>query len=422
MPKLTKRLVEAVEPEGKDVILRDSEIKGFLCKITPKGKRIYLLYYRTKAGRERKPVIGEHDILSCEEARVIAQEWRAEVARGGDPSADKHYVKSAPTVWVLSERYMEERKEHLKPRSYDEIERIWKKYINPEIGHLKLPAVSTQDIVKLHRAHAHHPYMANRILETLRSAFGHAIRAKIIRGENPTLHIAKYKEHKRERFLSTEEVLRLSGVLHSDEVTATEMPSVLQAIKLLLFTGCRLNEILTLQWPYVDFEHQCLRLPDSKTGAKTVYLCPPAREILSAIKREQDEVRKAKNSAKESDQEEMEEEKNDYVIVGRHHGHLINLQKPWRRIRKKAGLDDLRLHDLRHSFASVGTASGLSLPIIGALLGHKHAATTQRYAHLLGDPLKEAAGIIGKRIATSFTPRSEVIEEDNVVVLREKAK
>ncbi len=171
------------------------------------------------------------------------------------------------------------------------------------------------------------------------------------------------------------------------EKESTEMISIVALIRLLIFTGCRLGEILTLKWEYVDIDNHCLRLPDSKTGAKIVYLSPPALETLNDIKAKKD---------------------NPYVITGRIEGmHLINPQKAWQRIRIKAQLQGVRIHDLRHSFASIGAASGLSLPIIGALLGHKQTQTTARYAHLIGDPLKQATGIIGDKIKAAMAERVE---------------
>jgi integrase len=201
-------------------------------------------------------------------------------------------------------------------------------------------------------------------------------------GTNPCRHVEKYPERKLERFLTAEELARLGETLLQAEQTRTELPSALTALQLLLFTGCRLSEILTLRWDYVDLDAKCLRLPDSKTGAKTVYLSEPALEVLRSIGR---------NSS------------NPFVIMGAKPGsHLINLRKPWGRIRAKADLRDVRIHDLRHSFASVAVAGGLSLPTIGALLGHSQPATTHRYAHLAGDPLREATNIIGNRIATAL--------------------
>ncbi len=194
-----------------------------------------------------------------------------------------------------------------------------------------------------------------------------------------------------ERFLSNEELARLGEVLAEAERTRTEIPSAIAAIRLLLFTGCRRSEILTLKWEHVDFERQCLRLPESKTGSKTVYLSPPALEVLTGIDRE---------------------EGSPYVITGAKPGsHLVNLTKPWQRIRKKAELEGVRIHDLRHSFASMAVAGGLSLPVIGALLGHTQPATTHRYAHLAADPLKQAANLTGNRIAAAMAGAKKVGEK-----------
>jgi integrase len=201
-------------------------------------------------------------------------------------------------------------------------------------------------------------------------------------GSNPCRHVEKFKEHKLERFLSETELARLAETLVEAEQARIELPSVIAAIRLLLFTGARLSEILTVRWEHVNFEEHCLRLPDSKTGAKTIYLSPPALEVLNGLQRQ---------------------DGNPYVIIGAKPGaHLINLRKPWHRIRTKAGLDNVRIHDLRHSFASMAVAGGLSLPVIGALLGHTQAATTQRYAHLAADPLKQAANLTGARITAAM--------------------
>ncbi len=182
-----------------------------------------------------------------------------------------------------------------------------------------------------------------------------------------------------------EEVKRLSEVLRQGELNKTEPANTVATIRLLLLTGCRLGEILNLKWEHVDFEQSCLRLPDSKTGAKVVYLAAPAVEVLSNIPRI---------------------EKNPYVITGgTKEGNLAPPQKAWRKIREKAELPDVRLHDLRHSYASVGASGGLSLPMIGALLGHSQSQTTERYAHLCADPLKEATNMIGNRIWAAMEGR-----------------
>jgi len=379
MAKLTKRLIESTLSQDKDVVLWDSEVKGFCCKITPAGKRVYLLYYRTHDGRQRKPKIGDHGVMTCEEARTIAQRWLNDVSQGGDPSAQKTLMKAMPTVKELFERYMKEHAPRKKEGSRKEDQRLLRQYILPTLGDLKVSSVMREDILKLQHAIHQLSTTANRVLSLLSKAFNLAelwgYRAD---ASNPCRHVQKYAETKRERFLSQEEITRLMAILDAEEKEGKELPPVLCAIRLLLLTGCRLNEILRLSWQEVDFDKSCLFLLDSKRGKRTVYLSPPAVELLQNIPREKD---------------------HPYVIAGKNkHSHLINLQKPWRRIRKKGGLEDVRIHDLRHTFASVAAAKGLSLPVIGALLGHSQTQTTARYAHLVGQPLLEAVGKVGESI------------------------
>ncbi len=379
MPKLTRRIVESTPVQDKDVVLWDSEVKGFCCKITPAGKRVYLLYYRTHDGRQRKPKIGDHGAMTCEEARIVAQRWLSDVSQGGDPSAQKSLIKTLPTVKELAQRYMSEYAPRKKASSCKEDQSLWDQYILPAFGELKVSSVKREDIMRLHHSVQHLSTTANRVLSLLSKALNLAeLWGYRPDASNPCRHVQKYAENKRERFLSQEEIARLMSVLEQEEKEGKELPPVLCAIRLLLLTGCRLNEILSLSWQEVDFDKSCLFLLDSKRGKRTVYLSPPALELLQNIPREKD---------------------HPYVIAGKNRqAHLINLQKPWGRIRKKASLDDVRIHDLRHTFASVAAANGLSLPIIGALLGHSQTQTTARYAHLVGQPLLEAVGKVGESI------------------------
>ncbi len=200
-------------------------------------------------------------------------------------------------------------------------------------------------------------------------------------GVNPVAGIDRFREKPRERFLSPEEFARLGQTLTEIEGKG-EDPYTVTAVRLLIFTGARLSEILTLKWDEVDFERSRLALADSQTGEKTIPLSGPASEILRAVPRQKG---------------------NPHVICGAKPGaHLVNLQKPWRRIRAQAGLHDVRLHDLRHSFASVAAGGGMSLPLIGALLGHSQPQTTARYAHLGDDPRQAAAEEISSRIAAAM--------------------
>ena len=393
--KLTVRLVESIKPGEKEIFVWDTEVPGFGLRVWPSGKCVFIFQYRTKHRHTRRQVIGQYDTTRPEQARRIARQWAAEVQRGGDPGGERREARKAPTVADLAERYMAEHaRVKKKPRSVQSDETLLRLHILPALGTKKVAAVTRADIAKLHHAMRDRPGAANRTLALFSKMFNLAERWDLRPGgSNPCRHVDRYPERKLERFLSPAELARLGGVLAEAERGRTGLPSVIAAIRLLLFTGARLSEILTLRWEYVEMEGECLRLPHSKTGAKIIYLPPAALEVLAGLERR---------------------ENNPYVIAGaKRAAHLVNLEKPWRRIRAKAGLDDVRLHDLRHSFASFGAADGLSLPIIGALLGHREAATTQRYAHLAADPLRQAAGRIGTRIATAMNgngEKGEVVE------------
>ncbi len=384
MPRLTKRLVETTLPREKDFILWDSDTTGFCCKITPKGRRIYMLYYRSSDRRQRKPKIGEHGVMACEEARSVAQRWLLQVAQGGDPSVEKQEVRLSPTVKELADRYMREHAPRKKASSQKEDKRLWEQHIIPNLGNLKVSSLTRTDMAKLHHQYKDHPTMANRIMSLLSKALNLSeLWGYRPNHSNPCLHVQKYPENKRERFLNPEEITRLMEVLREEEETC-QNPWTTHAIRLLLLTGCRLSEILTLTWDEVDLENQCLRLKTSKTGKKLVYISSAAMELF-------------KNIPYVSG--------NPHVICGEKEGsHLVNLQKPWRRIREKAGIGDVRLHDLRHTFAPIAASNGLSLPIIGALLGHTQPQTTARYAHLIGQPLLEATEKVAQGILGNRTP------------------
>jgi integrase len=201
-------------------------------------------------------------------------------------------------------------------------------------------------------------------------------------GSNPRKHIKKYREEKRERFLSAAELRRVGEVLEEMEAEGLEMPSAIAAVRLLILTGCRLNEIMTLKWSYVDLAAATLNLPDSKTGAKVVHIGKPVADVLRRIPRLPG---------------------NPWVITGKNSGaRLSDLQPFWQRVRARAGLKDARIHDLRHTFASTAVTAGQGLPMIGKLLGHTQVATTARYAHLAADPVKAAAEQVSSAIARSF--------------------
>lgn len=380
--KLTKRLVESIAPTEKDSFAWDSELKGFGVKVTPKGSRVYILHYRHH-GRLKRYTIGKHGPITCDQARQEAARLVGQVAGGVDPGELKTTERAVVTVGDIARRYIEEHAEpKKKARSLAEDRRMLASFILPALGGRKIGEVSRGDVAKIHHTMRSTPYQANRVLALLSKMFNLAERWGLRPdGSNPCRHVEKFKEAKRERYLSGEELARLGLALSQAEAEG-ESPYAVAAIRLLLLTGCRLNEILTLQWSMVDFEGACLHLQDSKTGRRNVQLSAPALEVLERIPRLAG---------------------TPYAIPGERPGaHWVNLSKPWGRISARAGIE-ARLHDLRHSHASIAAAAGLGLPIIGGLLGHTQPATTARYAHLANDPLKAAAEEVGRRIAEALS-------------------
>jgi integrase len=386
--KLTKRVVDAAryERESGAHYLWDDELIGFGLRVYPSGRKSYVVTYRTH-GTQRFHTLGKHGELTPSRARRLATDALLRVRQGGDPSGERQAYREAPTVADLAERYMEEHaRPHKKPSSILNDKLAWRNHILPALGRRKVADITREDIVRFHRSKAETPYGANRVLALLSNAFKMAeMWGWRPEYSNPCHHVQRFREKKRQRFLSGEELNGLAATLAEVERERIESPAAIAAIRLLVFTGCRMGEILQLRWSEVDLSRRCLFLTDSKTGSKVVHLNSPALEILAGIKRVED---------------------NPYVIRGKIAGtHLVNLQLPWGRIRRRAGLDNLRIHDLRHSFASVAAGVGLSLPMIGRLLGHTRADTTLRYAHLADDPVRQATEAIGATIEAAMQPR-----------------
>jgi integrase len=376
MPKLTKRIVDAIRPSGTDRFYWDDELKGFGLRVRASGRKYYVAQTRCR-GRLRRFTLGPHGPLTPEIARRRALRFLAEAKAGEDPAEERDRQRATLTMKQLGVRFLDEHvASHCKPSTQYEYRRSVELFIIPAVGTRRLTDISRADVSKLHHDLRHIPYQANRTLGILSKMFN-LCEAWGLRpdGSNPCLHVKKYKEHKRERFLSETEIARLDAALTkaANEVLAT--PYAVAAIRMLLLTGARVGEVLSVKWDYLHLADCYIRLPDSKTGEKSIYLSPQAIDLFKSIERQ---------------------DQNSYVFCGARPGtHIVNLQKPWRRVRALAALDDVRLHDLRHSFASIAAANGVSLPIIGALLGHSQPQTTARYAHLAADPLKKASALVG---------------------------
>jgi integrase len=387
--RLTKSEVDGATPGSVDRFLWDATIKGLGLKVTPAGAKIYVLQYRCK-GRQRRYTIGRHGSpWTAANARAKAVQLLAEVVRGNDPAELKRAEESDVTFAEFADRYLREHADlHKKPRSADLDRHLLRRHILPALGMRRLGEITRAEVARLHRGMAATPIGANRALN-LTSAMLTLAERWGLRQEstNPCRNIEKFKERSRERFLSEIEIARLGEALGKAE-QAGSPPAAIAAIRLLILTGARKTEVLTLEWRWVNFERTLIELPDSKTGAKAIYLSAPAIGLLASLPRIVG---------------------NPFVLPGDRAGaHIVNIEKTWRRVRKAAGLEDVRLHDLRHSFASVGVSAGFSLPLIGALLGHTEMSATARYAHLGADPVRQANEAIGARIAAALGPAIRV--------------
>jgi integrase len=389
--KITKRTIDQLSPSTRDVLLWDSEVRGFGLRCRTSGALHYVLKMRV-GGRQRWITIGRHGSpWTPESARREALRLLGLRAAGKDPATERDRQKGALTIAELADRFLAEHVAHrCKPRTSEEYQRVIRRYIRPILGHHRIADLTRADVAQLHHQLRDRPYQANRSLAVLSKMMNLAEAWGLrLDGSNPCRHVRKYREEKRERYLSRDEMQRLGAALAEAGRNNTESQSVIAAIGLLLLTGARLTEILTLRWEYLDLADGVLRLPDSKTGAKEIYLNDAAAKLLRGMPRMAG---------------------NPYVITGKKSGaRLVNLQKPWRRIRVAANLDNVRLHDLRHSFASVAAGVGMSLPIIGKLLGHSQPVTTARYAHLAADPVRTASNLIGTEISSAMNHRRKPV-------------
>ncbi|HEY2774683.1 MAG TPA: site-specific integrase [Candidatus Binatia bacterium] len=389
--KLTKRTVEAIPaPAGTstEIIVRDSELPGFGLRVTATGGRIYFAEPRL-AGRRRRIRIGRHGVVTADQAREKAKEILAHTLLGEDIASARQQARQCPTVAHLLNTYADRfANSHKKARTIAEDERMAKLHILPALGTTRTSEVTGEDIACLRRAMEKTPIRFNACRALLSHAFNLALRGEhgpLGPGwgitSNPCSYIPKYPTRKKERFLSQDEFSALGKALIAVGTGKRPLRApVISAIRLLALTGARRDEIRTCRWEWVDFENAYLRLPDSKTGAKAIPLPAAAVTVLK-------ELRAAHPFSK-------------WVIPGKAPGTCLNdLEHPWQRVRKAAGLTDVRLHDLRHSHASTAVVGGIPLRIVGAILGHRNLSTTDRYAHLGVDPVREGVERVGDLIA-----------------------
>jgi integrase len=413
--RLTKRAVNALTPASDRYTVWDVELRGFGLRVEPSGAMSYLVRYRPRgSARQRQITLGRHGVLTADEAREAARKALGAVAHGGDPMEERSASRDGLTLQELADRFLREHTEKkLKASTADYYRWTLERYALPSLGKRKALEIAEGDVSRLHSNLSATPFQANRVLAVLASLFSWGRRRKLLpENFNPTQHVDKYPERSRERYLTREELERLGASLRvgetvgfprktrSDKRAPKEgicdivSPYAAAAIRLLLFTGARLGEILSLRWEYVDMERQALFLPDSKTGSKVVMLNAPAMAVIAGLERMPD---------------------NPFVICGIKEGEpLADLKRPWRNVLGHAGLEGVRLHDLRHTFASYGAAASMGLPVIGKLLGHTQAATTARYAHLADDPLRRASASIADSISAAMGEKVQARSADIV--------
>jgi integrase len=416
--RLTKTVIDELRAEAAEYTTWDTDVPRFGVRVYPNGRRVYLLRLRVD-GRQRWYTIGAHgdpwtpDTARDEAQRVLGQAANVVKLRqtGAAPATLLHpveareYGRRTPTLGEFAKRYLEEHAIPKKAASSVEADRsllgLREKQARPparsivaELGDRRMDRITRADITAYQLALKKTPTRANRALALLSTLFNLAERWGVrADGSNPCRHVERFAETRRERFLSAAELARLGKGLAAVGKANSVTPFGLAAVRLLVFTGARASEVLGLKWDEVDLGAGAVRLV-RKGRVGTLYLPPPARTVLRELPRIAG---------------------NPHVIAGGRHGRALTiwgLEQVWQDVRKAAKLEDVRLHDLRHSFASVAAGSGQSLPVIGALLGHSQPATTARYAHLADDPLRVASGAVATRIAAAMgekRPRATVV-------------
>ncbi|TDX60767.1 site-specific recombinase XerD [Methylosinus sp. sav-2] len=443
--KITKRSVEALQAGERPFIAFDSDLAGFGVRVMPSGVMSYIVEYRPHGGgrsvAKRRITIGKVGTLTPEQARKAAADMLAQVRLGADPAADKASQRQAATVAELVEAFRAEHVEGKLKASSGRSYRAGLDALKAAHGSLKAEALTRGQVAALHLKMRESPYAANRALATWSKMFAWGMKRSLIRkGENPAREIDRYREDKRERFLTTEELARLGDALREAETIGLVYqvdeskpkakhapkaenrrvkldPFAVAAIRLLILTGARLREVLDAQWSQVDLERGILFLEDSKTGRKPVYLSAAAQEVLAALPRIEGNRFIIAGHGPRKKQEAEKGGKGSQADAPQG-SPRADLKKPWAAVCRAAGLDGVRLHDLRHSFASFGAGASLGLPIIGKLLGHTQAATTARYAHLDADPLRRAVDTIGSTIVAAMDGR----KGGEVVPMKKAAK
>lgn len=383
--KLTKTAVETAQAQAQPVELRDTVVPGFLCKITPAGRRVFMLQYRTNTGERRKPALGLFGELTVEQARVMAQDWLAEVRRGGDPGGAKAEARKAPTVEALCKKFMEDySKKRNKPSTQEGYQAVIDRNIVPLLGRKKVQDVKRPDIAGLMEKLAYKPADANHTFGVLRKMFNMAeVWGYRPDGTNPCRHVPMFPAGKATRLINDEEMTRIFRHLEYLEAEGLENYVIPLAIRLQFEFAGRRSEICKLEWDWIDLENRRVVWPDSKTGGMSKPLSEEAHRLLSTAPRREGcaYVLPSPNDPTK------------HLTYGEHYG-------GWSRALKAAGVPHVGTHGIRHRSATDIANSGIPVKVGMVLTAHKTVAMFMRYVHTEDKPVREAAELMASRRKT----------------------
>lgn len=413
--KLIKRSIDALPTLDKEQVHFDDDLSGFGLRVYPTGRKVFLAHYRVgggRTGRQRKFTLGTYGKITADEARTKARDILARAHLGEDVAEERNNIRKSQTVNELIDAWSKDGAlinrrtgARRKQVNIDGDIALAAHHLKPLIGARTVESLIKGDIQRLRTQIATGESKtkrkgrkrglikviggdgtATRTIRLFSSILSYAVDTGVIE-RNPALGIKLAPGGQRHRYLSPEELRRLGEVLDRPASSATAGTAAI-IIRLLILSGARRGEIEGLKWSEVDFQFGMLRKETSKTGAKIIPLARAALEILD-------------------EQRQWSSGNQIWVFPAqRGDGHFDGLSKEWQRIRKAAGIEDVRVHDLRHTFASIGAGGGVGLPLIGGILGHRQASTTQRYAHLADTPLRAAADLIGSELAVALAGSS----------------
>lgn len=374
---LTKKFIDQIEAQTKVQVFHDAKVTGLQLRVSSTGRKTFYLYFRTKRGKQKRPKLGDYGILTVEQARNTARAMLGEISKGNDPT-ERHRVNDLTLINFFEVFDKNHISKHVKSSTAKTYHSLFKSVIAPSLGMQLLDDITRSHVEEMVAQNDNRRTTANHALVLLRLILDKAQQWEFMSSmRNPCANVTKFKTQAKERFLSDNEIARLVATLDQFEAASLAPKNAITIVRLLMMTGCRKNEITRLRWDELFLEEGVLKLKDSKTGKKEVTLSDDANQILAAAPPNE----------------------SDYIFPGKDGIEPIQgLQKIWHRIRGKAGLQDVRIHDLRHTFASVAVSSGTPLYEVGRLLGHASIQSTQRYAHLERSRLKDSLNKFSQKL------------------------